>query len=145
MIEVTASAEIARDAAAVFDYVADFENNPTWQRGMRSAVWTSPPPVAVGSTYDQIARFLGREIRTSFEVTAFQPGRSITISSRAGSFPITVSRTVEPLDAGRCLVTAQVSGDSSRFLRIADPIARWLVGRSVAGDYARLKQLLEAP
>lgn len=143
MIDITSSIDIERDAAAVFGYVADFENNPAWQRGMRSAVWTSEPPIGIGSTYDQVARFLGREIRTSFEVTALEPGRSITITSTAGPFPITVTRTVEPLGDGRCRATAHVSGESSRFLHIADPIARWLVRRSVDGDYSRLKLLLE--
>jgi hypothetical protein len=143
MIDITTSVEIERNAAAMFEYLADFENNPPWQRGMRSASWTSQPPVAVGSTYDQIARFVGREIRTSFEVTALEPARSITITSTAGSFPVTITRTVAALGAGRSKATAHVSGDSSRFLRIADPIAQWLVRRAVTGDYARLKQILE--
>ena len=143
MIEVTSSVEIGRDAESVFAFVADFENNPTWQRGMRSASWTSEPPIGVGSTYDQVARFLGREIRTSFEVTALEPGRSITIASTAGSFPITVTRTVEPLGPQRCRAAAVVSGDGASFLRIADPVARFMVRRSVDGDYAQLKRLLE--
>lgn len=32
---------------------------------MRSCRWTSDPPIGVGSTYDQVASFLGREIITS--------------------------------------------------------------------------------
>jgi len=37
--------------------------NPDWQSGMTTCEWTSPAPVGVGSTYEQRARFLGREIR----------------------------------------------------------------------------------
>jgi hypothetical protein len=44
-------------------------------------------PVRVGSRYEQVARFLGKEVRTKFEVTAFELGRLIAISSLPGSSP----------------------------------------------------------
>ncbi len=42
--------EIERPAEEVLAVVSDFSRNPEWQGGMRSAAWTSEPPVAVGST-----------------------------------------------------------------------------------------------
>ena len=72
------SIDIDREAGEVFAVVADFSRNPEWQGGMRSATWTSEPPVRIGSTYDQEARFVGRDVVTTFEVVAFDPGRSIT-------------------------------------------------------------------
>ncbi len=42
---------------------------------LERCVWTSEPPIGVGSTYDQQARFMGREIVSSFEVVEFVPGR----------------------------------------------------------------------
>lgn len=144
MIAVETSTTIHRPAGVVFDYLADFENNPAWQRGMVEARWTSEPPIRVGSTYDQIARFLGKEIRTSFEVTHLGPGTSISIASVVSTFPIQVTRRVEALADDRCRVSALVSGDASGVFRLAEPMARFLVGRSVRADYARLKQILEA-
>jgi uncharacterized membrane protein len=137
------SLEIDRPAAEVFDVVADFSRNPEWQKGMRSAVWTSEPPTRVGSTYDQVATFLWRDVITSFEVTAFEPGRSITIESKRSSFPIRVTRSVEPLGSHRCRVVADVSGEPGGFFRIFAPLLRVLAERSVRGDYRRLRDLLE--
>ena len=134
---------IDRPAGDVFAVVADFSRNPEWQRGMKSAVWTSEPPVGVGSTYDQVARFLGRDVTTSFEVVAYDPGRSITIESRASSFPIRVTRSVEPLTDTRCRVIADVSGEPGRFFRLFGPVLGWMAERSVLGDYRRLKEILE--
>jgi uncharacterized membrane protein len=145
MKPVTVRVDIHRPAQEVFAFLEAVENNPRWLRGMESCTWTTAPPVRVGSRYEQRARFLGRRIRTSFEVTAHQPGRLVTISSRQGSsFPLTVTRQVESLAAGRCRVTETVDSDPRGFYRIAQPMLRELVRRSIRRDYLRLKALLES-
>lgn len=143
MTSVSTSIEIERPADEVFDHVADMANNPGWQRGQQRCTWTSEPPIAVGSTYDQEASFLGRPIVSSFEVVEFEPGRRIRIVSTAGTMDIDVTRTVEPLSEGRCRVMAEVKGDPPGLFRLLGPLLSPLVRRSVAGDYERLKANLE--
>ena len=136
--------DVDRPANEVFAFVSDVENNPRWQRGMRVCRWTSPPPHGVGSTYDQSARFLGRDIVSSFRVVERLPGRRIRIASTSGPFPIAETRAVQPLGEGRAHVSAIVEGDASGFFRIASPLLRALVARAVRADYDRLRRLLEA-
>ncbi len=143
-MELFASREIARPAEEVFSFVADAANNPRWQKGMRRCEWTSPPPIAVGSVYEQEASLLGRRIVSRFEVTDYEPGRSITITTIESTFPITVRRSVEPLGPGRCRVKARISGQPGRLFTIAGPLLRWWAQRSVDADYDRLVQLLES-
>jgi uncharacterized membrane protein len=81
VIEVSTSIEIDRLADEVFAFVSEFRNNPRWQRGQRSCEWTSEPPLRVGSTYDQRAHFLGKDVVNSFEVIEHQPGRLVTFTS----------------------------------------------------------------
>lgn len=142
-MDMVTQVEIQRPAAEVFAYLADFENNPAWQGGMQSCKWTSEGPVGVGSTYDQVASFLGRPILTSFEVSAFEEGRSISIVSVVSTFPIQVTRSVEPLAAGACRVTANVAGQPPLVMRLM-PGMNWMVKRSVTSDYKKLKALLES-
>jgi hypothetical protein len=142
MKPVVVSVDVERSADDVFAYVSDFENNPSWQRGMRSCQWTSPPPHGVGSTYDQVAHFLGKDVVSSFEVVEHEPGRRVKIASTAGPFPIVETRTVEPRGEGAATLTAVVEGDASGFFRLAGPLLRTLVSRSVTGDYKRLAALL---
>jgi uncharacterized membrane protein len=142
-VDLSAEQTIARPADEVFAFVADAANNPAWQQGMRSCTWTSPPPIGVGSTYRQEAAFLGRAVVTEFEVVAHEPGRSITIRSTSGPFPIRVRRSVEPIDAGTSRVSAAISGDPGGFFRLARPIVQRLAQRSVTADYRRLKSLLD--
>lgn len=142
MIEVTSSIDVDRPAGETFAFIADAENNPRWQRGMRSCRWTTDRPIRVGSIYEQEASFLGRTITSTFEVTDLQPDRSITIRTIESTFPIEVTRSAEPLDGDRARVRAVVRGDPSSVFRIAAPVLRRIVQRSVRDDYHRLQGLL---
>src|SRR5438132_14157507 len=142
MIPIEVRVDIDRPAAEVFEYLEEVENNPRWLSGMRSSTWTSQSPVGVGSTYAQVSQFLGRQIHTSFEVTRHEPGRLITIESREGSsFPITVTRQVEPDGPGRSHVTELVAGAASGFHSLATPLLRRMVQRNIQRDHGSLDPL----
>ena len=143
MIKIKASVHIRRSPEEVFAYLSNFENNPKWQSGMVSAKFTSPGPLGIGSTYSQEARFLGRPVLSEFEVLEYEPGRRVKITSTSGTFPITVTRFVEPDEDGGSRVSAVVEGDASGVYRLAEPILKSMVQRSVQGDYERLKRVLE--
>ncbi len=64
MIRVESSVIIERQPNEVFEYLTNFENNPLWQSGMQEAHFTSEAELDIGSTYSQIARFLGRRIES---------------------------------------------------------------------------------
>ena len=145
MRPVVVQIEITRPCSLVWEYVENAEHNPEWLPNMRSARWITIPPVRVGSRYEQHARFLGKDVRTLFEVTAHEPGRLVTISSLPGSsFPLTITRQVEPVAANRCRITETAAGDSSGYYRIAEPFMRPIVHRNIARAYRRLKTLLES-
>jgi len=142
-VDIESTVRVECHAEKAFAFIADFENNPNWQGGMVSARWTSDPPVGVGSTYDQEARFMGKTIITRFQVTAYEPGRSISIESVESTFPLQITRRVEPTDTG-CVITAHVRGQPGGLFKLAAPLMRRMVKRSVDKDYARLKALLES-
>ena len=133
------SVDIDRPADEVFAFLADFENNPSWQGGMRSCEWTSEEHPAVGATYTQEARFMGRRIETRFVVTEYEAGRRISIESTKSTFPIQVTRSVEPLSEGACRVSAHIRGQPTGVLKLFGS----MVKRSVGKDYGKLKALLE--
>ena len=62
MRQVRVSVEIERPAEEVFAFLEEVENSTLWLTNLRSCVWTSSPPIRVGSTYDQVARFLGKTL-----------------------------------------------------------------------------------
>lgn len=142
MIQVKTSVQIDRPSEEVFDFISNFENNPKWQSGMVSAEITSEGPLRAGSTYSQVAKFLGRPVVSEFEVIEYEPHRMVKATSTAGSFPITFTRIVEPEGMGT-KVSAIIEGDASGFFKLAEPLLKRMVQKSVDGDYRNLKQILE--
>jgi uncharacterized membrane protein len=143
-LDVSVEIDVRRPAGEVFAYLEDAENNTEWIPNMVSCRWTTGPPIGIGSRYEQLSKFLGREVRTNFEVTRHQPGRLIAIQSREGSsFPITVTRSVEPLPGSSTHVREDVQGDASGFYAIATPLLKWMVVRNIRRDYRNLKRVLE--
>jgi len=138
MLEVRSHVEVDAPANEVFGFVADASNNPIWQKGIRSCVWTSHGPIAEASTYHQEASFLRRRMVSSFIVSDFEPGRSITFDTLESTFPIEITRLVEPLAARRCRVSAHVSGEPRGLFRFAAPLTNRVVARLVAQDHRRL-------
>lgn len=142
MINVTIRTEIDVPAAEAFDYVADFSNNESWQSGIQSTAWTSAPPIRVGSTYDQQLNY--KNTVTGYEITAIEPGQSITTESREGAtFPVTVTRTVVPLSDIRCRIIVDLIGHPRGFRRLVKPLVAKVVRDSIEADYRRLKRRLE--
>ncbi len=109
---------------------------------MQEARFTSEGPLGVGSTYAQVAKFLGRRIQSTFEVLEYEPERMVKATTTSGSFPITFTRMVEPAEGGT-QVTAIIEGDASGFFKLAEPLLARMVQRSVDADYANLKRILE--
>jgi uncharacterized membrane protein len=142
---VVVELEIDRAPAIVWEYMENAEHNPEWLQNMQLAKWITEPPVRIGSQYEQVASFAGKEVRTTFEVTELDPGRRITISSLPGSsFPLRITRQLEPLGERRCRARETAEGDAAGFYRIVEPVLRMLVRRNISRDYRRLKRILEA-
>ena len=143
MIAVTVRTEINVSADEALAYVFDFANNVEWQSGIKSTEWMTDPPIRVGSTYRQVAEY--KDTETVYEVTAIEPARSITTESREGAtFPVTVTRTVDPLGESRCRITVDLVGHPRGFRRLVQPYVAKVVHKSVAADYRRLKRHLES-
>jgi uncharacterized protein YndB with AHSA1/START domain len=72
MKPVTVQIEISRSPADVWEYLVNVEHNPEWLANMSSCRWLTEPPIRIGSRYEQLARFLGKNVRTTFEVSALE-------------------------------------------------------------------------
>lgn len=142
MIKVQVKVPIKLPKQEVFDFIANPENNPKWQGGMKKCVVTSPGPLGLGSEYQQEASFMGKPILTTFKITEFAPGHLIKGESIKSTFPITFKRIVEG-DDHECEATAIVTGNPKGLMGWFPFLTRWMIRRSIKTDYQNLKKLLE--
>ncbi len=142
-MDIHVEREIKRPADEVAAFFFDVANNLEWQSGMKSCEWTSEPPIAVGSTYEQVAEFRGKPVISTFEVTDFVPGKSMRVESIKSTFPIQVTRTVESLTDSSCKVQAHVSGQPAGVIRIFSFLGERAVKKSIEADYDRLVEHFE--
>ena len=143
MTEVEIRIAIARAPEEVFAFISDFEKNALWQDGVSKAWITSEGPLGVGSTYTQLSRFLGRDIEFHFVVTGFEAGRRVEFRTTSGTFPVEIVREVQPAAEGS-LVHAVIKGEPGGIFKLAAPLLNRMTQRQIEGDYARLKEVLEA-
>lgn len=82
-LELTFRHELSVPAppSAVYDYLADFTTTNEWDPRARNTV-RSWGDGAVGSRYECLVRFLGRDSKMEYTVTALEPGARIEWTGR---------------------------------------------------------------
>ena len=135
---------INQPASRVFAFVSDLENDPVWSgaSGMRR---TSTGPIGVGTTFEQRARFLGRNTVLVFTVTAFDPGRKLAVTATAGPLSLFGERAVNPVGESASDVTFVGGGRATGPWRLAEPLLALLGAQGQRRMLSRLKRTLESP
>jgi uncharacterized membrane protein len=134
---------IERPLDAVFAYATDPANAPEWQASVLSTSKTIDEPMRSGVRWTEVRNFLGRRIQATLEATEYEPGRLFALKTVSGAVAIEVRHLFEPFDGGtRIRVLAE--GNPGRLGRLGGRFVRRAAEREVKGDFARLKELLEA-
>ncbi len=67
------------DVDRAFNYMADFSNSATWDPGVASAEKLSTGEIGLGTKFQLVANFNGRQLPLTYEVTAFEPPRRVVL------------------------------------------------------------------
>ncbi|TFV92882.1 ATPase [Blastococcus sp. CT_GayMR20] len=142
-VDVLTETVIRRPVREVSAYAADPTNAPEWYVNIASVEWETPPPVAVGSRMAFVARFLGRRLAYTYEVTELVPGERLVMRTAQGPFPMETTYTWQALDDGATRMTLRNRGRPSGFAAVAGPVMAAAMRRANQQDLARLRSLLE--
>ncbi|MCX4806922.1 SRPBCC family protein [Streptomyces sp. NBC_01232] len=144
-VDVLTEAVIAAPCDKVAAYAADPTHAPEWYANITSADWRTPPPVAIGSKVAFVARFLGRRLAYTYEITAHEPGRRLVMRMDEGPFPMETTYTWEPYGEGldRTRMTLRNRGEPSGFASLGAIVMAAAMRRAQHKDLAALKALLE--
>jgi len=133
---------IARPREAVFDFVADERNEPSYNPRMTRMVMTTPEPIHEGSRFEGSVTSRGRDVDFSLEFTEFSRPSSLRSRTVMSSGQVLGGLTFEQVDGGTHMTWSweiRLSG----FTRLFAPLVRYLGKRQELGIWTSLKDLLE--
>lgn len=142
-VDVTETVVVERPVAEVAEFAGDPSNAPTWYRRIRSAEWQTEPPISLGSRITFRARFLGKDLNYTYEVTEYTPGEQVAMRTSQGPFPMNTTYTWRPVGDRVTHMTLRNHGEPSGFSRPAAPLIAFAMRRAMRQDLADLKRLLE--
>ena len=142
-VDVVTRIEIARPRAQVAAYSSDPDNATAWYVNIKAVDWLSPKPAGVGSKMAFVAKFLGRRISYTYEVTEVVPGQRFVMSTAQGPFPMETTYTWQDTAGGGTLMSLRNRGQPSGFSSLGAPMMAAAMGRANRKDLQRLKSILE--
>lgn len=134
---------IERPIEEVFAVLADLENDPKWRREWVDATKTSQGPLGVGATFLLVGQLLRWRIEAEYEVTQYEPNRITAWKTLRGPLPLTFWRRVEQA-VGGTRVTIGYATELRGAAKMLETLAKPMGKRALAGDFPKLKQLMEA-
>jgi uncharacterized membrane protein len=143
-VDVRTEIEIARPRAEVAAFAADPDNATAWYENIESVEWRTPQPLVVGSRLAFHARFLGRRLSYTYEVTELVPGERLVMRTAEGPFPMETTYLWSDTAGGGTRMELRNRGEPTGFSRVAAPVLSSAMRRANRKDLEQLKALVES-
>lgn len=143
-VDVQTEITIRRPRGEVAAYAADPDHATAWYEKIKSVEWKTERPLTTGSRIAFVARFLGRQLSYTYEITELAPGDRIVMRTADGPFAMETTYTWEDTPSGDTRMTLRNRGAPSGFSKLTTPMLAAAMRRANRKDLARLKGILEA-
>jgi uncharacterized membrane protein len=143
-VDVLTEIHIGRPREEVASYASDPTNATDWYENIESVELKTPPPLAVGSRIAFAARFLGRSLEYTYEVTELVPGERLVMRTSEGPFAMETTYTWANAAAGGTKMSLRNRGEPAGFSKLVAPLMAPAMRRANRKDLRRLKEILEA-
>jgi hypothetical protein len=142
-VDVVTETEIDRSIDVVSAFAGDPSNAPMWYKNIETVEWRTDPPVTVGSRVAFVARFLGRRLAYTYEITELVPSERLIMRTAEGPFPMETTYTWTN-SGGATRMTLRNRGKPSGFSRLVAPFMASTMRRANRKDLGHLKGILES-
>lgn len=144
MIKIHVETEIKCPIEKVFAFTVSSDYDHQWQSGVLEARQTSEGLMAAGATFLQDVQFLGRRVRSTYEVTAYIPNEMFAFKTTSGPIPIEGAYTYETLTENSTRVIMRAEAEVGGFFKLAEPLVARTAQRQWEANFLTAKDILES-
>jgi uncharacterized protein YndB with AHSA1/START domain len=126
----------------VFAALIDVAAHTDWARGPQENRELSENPARMGTTWQQVGKFMGKNLVAECRVNVYEENRRFGFSGDK-PFPFQVVWALEPAASGTQL-TMTTQSEPGGFFKIATPLLSKSLKSQMESDLLTLKALLEA-
>lgn len=142
-VDVLTETMIDCPIAEVAAFAGDPSNAPRWYENIKSVEWKTEPPLRAGSKIAFVARFLGRRLAYTYEVTELRQEERLVMRTAEGPFPMETTYTWEAIGERRTKMTLRNRGEPAGFSKLLAPFMARAMRGANQKDLAKLKRVLE--
>ena len=133
--------DVRRPIDEVFAYLADFSNTEKWDPGVVSAKRHGDGPVAMGTRFKVVSKFLGQELPLDYQIVQYDPPSRVVLEAENDNLRSVDTITFEKTARGtRLPYDANLTLKGIRYVgAFALPLAfQWIGRRALEGLRAAL-------
>ena len=134
---------INKPVEVVWKFFVDPANNLKWRSDLKDVKVTTSGAVGVGTKFSEVSEFFGQKMETPQEITVFDVNKKFGLKSTGGPIPISGAFIFEPSGNGT-KINVQFEFTPGGFFKLAEGMVVGQAQKQFEGDFARLKQILEA-
>lgn len=133
---------IERPQQQVFDFATDPSNDTKWRESAVSAEWASEGPPGVGSKLRSVDKLMGREMKSTSVITAWDPPNVFGQKAEGGPVPFEMTIKLASEGSGTRL-DVEGQAEIGGFFKIAEGLAGKQLEKQLDTDFNGLKRVLE--
>ena len=142
MIQIISNAQIYQPIKRVFEFISTPENDFQWQYGTLASTRVSADSDGLGSCFQTIGNFMGHRIKSTFEVTEYEPNKKYGFKSLSGPFQSYTSYTFD-IAKGYTQVALMTQANVVNLLELNENIIEKKLKKQLKENLAMLKSILE--
>ncbi|MEK7756681.1 MAG: SRPBCC family protein [Planctomycetota bacterium] len=140
------STHVSADATRTFDVFSDLRSADQRVGGIRKLEVLTDGPVGKGTRFKETRIMFGREATETMEVSAFEPGKSYTVTCSSCGVAWSTTFRFTPDGGGTRVDLEMVCRPLTFFARLMSPLGSLMAGsmkKCVEADMADLRKYLE--
>ena len=142
MIHIISSTHIYQPIKKVFDFISNPENDFQWQYGTLTCARAPESLAGLGACFQSIGNFMGHRIKSTFEVTEYEPNAKYGFKSLSGPLESITSYTFDMAD-GYTQVSLTTEANVVNLIELNENVLEKKMKKLFKENLAMLKSIME--